>query len=250
MKILLSPAKKMRTIAIYPSINTDSPALQDAADKLVAEIRELSIEELAKVLDASGTTLHQAAKMYHDFATDQEAATPAIFTYSGTAYAALDALTLNEADIEFACQHLRIFSGLYGIVRPQDKLYPYRLDVANKLKLDDFKNLYDFWRPKVNGCLQGEGENELIYNLASEEYFKVIDPSYFPENAILTLSFKEFKNGVLKSVSPAVKKARGLMARYIITNKISDCESVKAFTEDGYLYSPEHSSENEYVFIR
>ena len=250
MKILLSPAKKMRTIAISPSIDADWPLLQIDADKLVGEIRELSLDELAKVLGVSGTTLHQAVRMYHEFGVDQGAATPALFTYSGTAYAALDALTFDSADIDFVCRHLRIFSGLYGIVRPQDKLYPYRLDVANRLKLDDFRNLYNFWRPKVNGYLRQEGENELIYNLASEEYFKLIDTEYFPDNAILTLSFKEFKNGVLKSVSPAVKKARGLMARFIITNRITDRESVKDFSEDSYLYSPDHSTENEYVFIR
>lgn len=250
MKILLSPAKKMRTENPNPSLISTQPLLVSKTMELADLIRDYSLPELGKALGASGVTLQQAFQLYRHFGTSFAAEVPAIFAYSGTAYSALDALTFDESSLLFAQKHLRLFSGLYGILRAGDLIQPYRLDVGNRLKPDGFKNLYDFWRPDVNRLLVEEGENELIFNLASEEYFKLIDPTSFPASRILTLSFKEFRNGVLKSVSPAVKKARGLMARYIIENKIVEADAVKDFTGDGYLFSPEHSSDNEFVFIR
>ncbi|MEG1721742.1 MAG: YaaA family protein [Bacteroidales bacterium] len=250
MKILLSPAKKMRVANPVSAFSATQPALLTKTTQLAQLLKELSLTELGKILGASGTTLHQAFQMYQQFGTSFSAEIPAIYAYVGTAYTALNALTLDDESLIFAQKHLRIFSGLYGILRAGDLIQPYRLDVGNRMKPEGYKNLYDYWQPAVNKFLADENENELIFNLASEEYFKLIDPTCFANCKILTLSFKEFRNGSLRSVSPAVKKARGLMARYIIDRQIMDTESVKEFTGDGYLYSPDHSSNSEYVFIR
>ena len=250
MKILLSPAKKMREANPFPAFLATQPALQAKTVHLLQLLKELPLNELGKILGTSGVTLHQAFQMYQQFGSSFSAEIPAIYAYVGTAYTALNALTFDDESLVFAQKHLRIFSGLYGILRAADLIQPYRLDVGNRMKPEGCKNLYDYWRPEVNKFLVNEAENELIFNLASEEYFKLIDPACFANCKILTLSFKEFRNGSLRSVSPAVKKARGLMARYIIERQIMDVESVKNFTEDGYLYSPDHSSDSEYVFIR
>jgi cytoplasmic iron level regulating protein YaaA (DUF328/UPF0246 family) len=255
MKILLSPAKKMRSAAAPVALTATRPRFEREAQELVGVMHDMELAELGKALGCSGATLAGAARMVREFTIVNDGSeamkgSPALFTYSGTAYRALDALSLTDAEVAFACRHLRIFSGLYGIVRPQDLLQPYRLDVGNKLRLDDGSSLYDFWTPRVNQALLDEGENELIINLASEEYFKLITPDRFEAGAVLTCSFKEFRDGTLKAVSPAVKTARGLMARYIIRNGITSPEPLTAFTDGGYLFSPDHSSEGEMVFVR
>ena len=197
----------MKHVARTPvPLDASQPRFASEAVELIGEMHSLSLAELGKALGCSGATLTGAMTMVHEFAADAASAhaTPALYTYSGTAYRALDAASLTADDAAFACRHLRILSGLYGIVRPQDLLQPYRLDVGNKLRLADGTSLYAYWTPRVNRALLDEGDNELILNLASEEYFKLIDPALFPQGAVLTLSFKEYRGGVLKAVSPAV----------------------------------------------
>ena len=250
MKIVLSPAKRMSAGKFPADEIVSRLPMVGRTNELVAFLKQCTPEELGRILSLSGNAVGAAELLYSRFGSGMNKPEKALFAFTGTAFTALDPRSFSEADLLFAQEHLRIFSGLYGLLRPMDGIEPYRLDVGDRLKLDEYKNLYDFWRDDINRFLIEEGQHELIFNLASEEYFKLIDPARFASNSILTLSFKEFRNGKLKAVSPAVKRARGLMARYIIQHQILDRESVKMFDEDNYLFSPDHSSETEYVFIR
>ncbi|MEG1586826.1 MAG: YaaA family protein, partial [Bacteroidales bacterium] len=151
MKILLSPAKKMKMTDACPvsQQHLSEPPLHAQALEIARLLKECTLPELGKVLGASGATLQHAATLYHQFATGMQPDQAALFAYTGTAYTALNPISLSSDTLQFAQDHLRILSGLYGILRPFDRIEEYRLDVGNKLKIDEYKNLYDFWRDPV-----------------------------------------------------------------------------------------------------
>ncbi|MGL4293976.1 MAG: YaaA family protein [Bacteroidales bacterium] len=248
MKIILSPAKRMNRSVSTSLLQPTEPVFIHKALMLVELLRQMSPGEIQKALGITGNMLSQTRELYALFGSGRNTAVQTICGFNGTAFAALDYGSFSNEDLLFAQEHLRIFSGLYGILRPSDMIEPYRLDLANRLKTET-GNLYEFWKEDINLFLKNEAENELIFNLASDEYGKLLDQYEFSKS-ILALSFKEFRNGKYQAVSPAVKKARGLMARYIIRNKITTREGIKEFKEDNYLYSPDHSSESEWVFVR
>ena len=167
-------------------------------------------------------------------------------------YTGLDAYSLSEQDVEYAQQHLRMLSGLYGLLRPLDLMQPYRLEMGTRLENPKGKNLYEFWGTDItlalNKALEEQGDNVLI-NLASNEYFKSVKAKSL-DGMIITPHFKDKKNGQYKVISFFAKKARGLMARYVIQNRIEDVAGLKAFSEAGYVFSPEQSSETDLVFLR
>jgi cytoplasmic iron level regulating protein YaaA (DUF328/UPF0246 family) len=172
--------------------------------------------------------------------------------FKGDVYQGLEAETLNTQDMKFAQKHLRILSGLYGILKPLDVIRPYRLEMGTKLETSNGKNLYEFWGERVrNNVLEDltSQKSDLIINLASKEYFNVMGK--LPEHAnVIAPAFKDCKNGKYKIISFYAKKARGLMARWIIQNKVKDFERLSEFNLDGYYYSEEDSSATEPVFLR
>ena len=180
---------------------------------------------------------------------DKQINRAAIYAFNGDVYSGLDPYTLPEEKIDKMQSQIRILSGLYGVLRPLDQIQAYRLEMGTKISIGSNNNLYSFWKNKVTNQLKSElEEGELILNLASKEYFSVIDTSLL-SNTIISPEFKDFKNGKLKIISFYAKKARGLMAAWILKNKIKEGE-LNNFNSDGYYFSPEESSENSPVFLR
>ncbi len=175
-------------------------------------------------------------------------AKPAIFAFTGDVYDGLDAPTLETSDQTYAQDHLRILSGLYGILRPLDLIQAYRLEMGRPLKTEQASNLYTFWRESIGSHLKQATDTPII-NLASQEYFKAVPQKDLP-NEIISPIFKDEKKGVFKIISFYAKKARGLMARYIIQNRIKKYEDLLTFNLNGYRYDKTLSTRAKPVFIR
>ena len=177
---------------------------------------------------------------------------PSMLVFKGDVYQGLQAEDLSKAEMKFAQKHIRILSGLYGILRPLDVMKPYRLEMGTKLETSEGKNLYEFWGNKVQDNVLEELKNQksdLLINLASKEYFTVLGK--LPEDVnVVTPTFKDYKNGKFKIISFYAKKARGMMARWIIENKITDFEKLSGFNVDGYKYSKAESTATTPVFLR
>lgn len=251
MKIVISPAKKLDTTGKYPQMSYSKPIFVDKAEKLIKVMRQKSPEEIKKLMKLSDNLAHLNWKRYQNWQKDITGeARPAIFTFNGNVYDGLDVHTLPNEKLDALNKKLRILSGLYGILRPFDMIYPHRLEMGTKLSFDTYKNLYGFWRDQVTEYLNKElPDGDFLVNLASQEYFKVIDkqelkaPVYEP-------IFKDYKNGVLKTISIYAKIARGKMTRFIIQNNINTPEELKLFDVDGYRFDDTLSSGNQFVFTR
>ncbi|MEM7038733.1 MAG: peroxide stress protein YaaA, partial [Bacteroidota bacterium] len=176
----------------------------------------------------------------------------AILAFKGDVYLGLDAPSFTEEDFDFAQQHLRILSGLHGLLRPLDLIRPYRLEMGTRLKIRRKKDLYHFWgerlTDKMNETLT-EADSNIVINLASKEYFSALQPETLKAR-IITPSFLDFKNGNYKMISFFAKKARGMMSAYLIKHRITNAEDIKAFDVGGYYFSEERSTEDNWVFLR
>ena len=189
---------------------------------------------------------------YQDFENDQTAliSKPAMFVFNGEVYTGLKAQNFNEKELEFANQQIRILSGLYGVLKPLDFIQPYRLEMGTKLATGKNKNLYEFWGNDIHKQLKNDlAVDDVIINLASNEYFKAAKGKDF-KNKIITPLFKEYKNGEFKTIMVFAKKSRGAMAHYIVKNNIVSPEELKNFDVDGYGFNTKLSSELEWVFTR
>ncbi len=253
MLIVISPAKTLKTD--IPALdNSTFPSLIGYAEELVRELRMLGPEELAELMNVSPklAMLNYGRFQQWHYPYKKEEGNNALLTFRGEVYNGLDADTFNEKDFLYAQNHLRILSGLYGVLRPLDVILPYRLEMGTKLPVGSAKNLYQFWGEvitnEINRALS-EQENEILINLASEEYFKSILLSKL-KAGVITPVFKEFKNGTYKVVSVYAKKARGLMSRFIIQNRISNVDDLKLFDADGYYYNENLSKNDTFVFTR
>lgn len=174
----------------------------------------------------------------------------ALFAFKGDVYVGLDAETLSSEQLNYAQDHLRLLSGLYGVLKPLDLIQPYRLEMGTKLKNNRGKNLYEFWGSTLTESINQElKDDDLIINLASQEYFKSLKKKDLRAN-LISPEFKDYKNGQYKVISFFAKKARGMMARYLIEKKVGDLKGLIKFNTDGYKYSSEHSKEDQPVFIR
>jgi cytoplasmic iron level regulating protein YaaA (DUF328/UPF0246 family) len=228
--------------------------LLDHAKILVDILKNKTIEDLIKLLNISYGLAELNLQRYQQwnppFSLDN--AKQAILAFNGDVYEGLQASSFTDEDFDFAQAHLRILSGLYGVLKPLDLIQPYRLPMGTKLVTDRGKNLYQFWGDIItqylNQTIQQYGYKYLI-NLASNEYFKAINPKKINAE-IINIVFKETKNGVYRVVSFYAKKARGLMCKYIVKNKITNPEDLKGFNYEGYAFSPEQSSNDKMVFIR
>jgi len=173
-------------------------------------------------------------------------------SFKGDVYGGIDADNYSADDFAFAQKHLRILSGLYGALRPLDLIQPYRLEMGTRLANNNGKNLYEFWGDQVTELINKDLENQetpLLINLASNEYFKVIKPKVL-QVPVLTLNFKENKAGVYKTIGIHAKRARGLMTDFMIKNRVTDANQIKAFSDSEYVFNEGLSSEKEWVFSR
>ncbi len=253
MITLLSPAKTLDYSKDGKYGHTNSRLLDDTL-RLVDNLKKKSSKKLQKLMHISKDLGDLNAQRYSEFSPnfDDKNSKPAILAFKGDVYLGLEADTFTVEDMGFAQDHLRVLSGLYGLLRPLDLMQAYRLEMGTSLRTTRGKNLYQFWKNRITDLLNKdleEHENKAVLNLASQEYFKAINTKRL-EGKLLNVNFKEDRDGSLKFISFNAKKARGLMARFVVEQKIDIVEDLKAFDTEGYYFSPEHSSEKEWLFIR
>lgn len=252
MKVLLSPAKALDFSKTINVNDSTSPVFINEADSLVKKLKKFSAKKIAKMMSLSADLGDLNFERYQNWQTATELNGEnghAIAVFNGEVYRGFDALTMNGRQVADAQDKIRILSGVYGILKPLDVIYPYRLEMGTKWTVTPAKkNLYQFWGKKIAEELNKE-EEELIVNLASTEYFKAVDQKTLKAK-VVTPMFKEFKNGDYKVVMVYAKQARGLMARYIVDNNITKAEDLKGFTVGGYHYDDNLSTDSEWVFTR
>ena len=254
MKILISPAKSLDFESNLPTKIITKPCFVNEANNINSILKKKSPQDIQKLMTISEKLAELNWERNQKFSAqeiDKQINRAAIYAFNGDVYSGLDPYTLPEEKIDKMQSQIRILSGLYGVLRPLDQIQAYRLEMGTKISIGSNNNLYSFWKNKVTNQLKSElEETELILNLASKEYFSVIDTSLL-SNTIISPEFKDFKNGKLKIISFYAKKARGLMARYLIDEDIFDLEGIRLFSSEGYRYSEEESkNETSPVFIR
>jgi uncharacterized protein len=254
MKILLSPAKSIDTKDIPSFTDFSVPHFLKETSSLVSKLKKMKAKKLADMMHVSmdlAELNEMRYKNWQDPLIQTEEIVPCVMAFSGEVYRGFDARSLNIEELRIANDKIRILSGLYGILKPMDLMYPYRLEMGTKWEISPkIKNLYQFWGKKPAQFLNAEMEkDEVVLNLASTEYSKVIDKKTLKAR-VVTPIFKEFKNGEYKVVMMYAKHARGAMARYCIKNNISDPEQLKLYNVDGYHFDVNQSDENEWVFVR
>jgi cytoplasmic iron level regulating protein YaaA (DUF328/UPF0246 family) len=252
MLIIISPAKSYTKEVNAPSMSYSQPQYLQESEKLIGKLRTLSKKKFAGLMnlsnDLASINMDRHQNWQPPFALED--ADPAIYAFRGEVYLGLDSKTLSNNDINYAEDHLRILSGLYGCLRPLDLIQPYRLEMGAKLKYRQKNNLYQFWGDEITKNLNELLVDEkVLVNLASNEYFKAVNTKKIKAQ-IITPIFKDFSNGEYRSLMTYAKRARGLMSRYIIQERIEEPELLKSFNSGGYAYSPEMSDDDAYVFIR
>lgn len=254
MLIVISPAKTLDYQSDIPTNRYTQPELLEHSQQLIGIARKLSAPQISTLMSISDKLASLNATRFHDWHPDftPQNARQAILAFKGDVYTGLKAEEFSEADFDFAQRHLRMLSGLYGVLRPLDLMQPYRLEMGIRLENPKGKDLYQFWgdtiTDKLNQTLASQGDNILI-NLASDEYFKSVKPKKLQAEIIKPV-FLDEKNGKFKVISFYAKKARGLMSRYIIENRLTKPEQLTAFNTDGYFFDEAASSQNDLVFKR
>ncbi|EKO3658621.1 peroxide stress protein YaaA [Vibrio metschnikovii] len=254
MLIVVSPAKTLDYESPLPSQEHTQPELIEHSKLLIDVCRQLTPDDISALMKVSdtiaGLNVARFAQWSEQFSLDN--ARQAIFAFKGDVYTGLDVQSLSEESLRFAQQHLRMLSGLYGLLKPLDLMQPYRLEMGTKLANPRGGNLYQFWgsiiTEKLNQAIEVQGDNVLI-NLASNEYFKAVKINQLNAQ-VITPIFKDAKSGQYKVISFYAKKARGMMARYIIDNQVTSVEELTHFTTAGYYFVPQESSPTELVFKR
>ncbi|MDR0230073.1 MAG: peroxide stress protein YaaA [Flavobacteriaceae bacterium] len=255
MKIVISPAKSLDYTTMLPTTKESQPDFLKEAKVINEVLKTKTPQDLGNLMKISTalSDLNWQRNQDRTFKQSKGSKTdfrPAVYAFNGDVYTGLDVYSLSVDKLEILEQKLRILSGLYGLLKPFDKIEPYRLEMGTKMAVDNSKNLYEFWKPIIATALNHQmNEGELLVNLASTEYFSAIDKKILKAN-LVTPDFKELRDGKLKVISFFAKKARGMMVRYIIDNNIEDIEGLKGFNVDGYGFSEEHSKNNNLVFIR
>ena len=256
MITLLSPAKSMNFDFPKPAIPTTIPVFADDADYLAKKLKKMSSNKIGELMHISTALADLNYERYQNWekpAAPSDLNFPCAMAFSGEVYKGLDLQSLNKTELKIAQQKIRILSGLYGVLKPLDVIYPYRLEMGTKWEITSkIKNLYAYWKEKSTPLLNQELKDlktDVIVNLASTEYFKSIDLKKI-DATIITPVFKDFKNGKLKIIMMYAKHARGAMARYIVQKDLKKVDQLKLYDVDGYHYSENDSTETEWVFVR
>ena len=254
MLFILSPAKNLNDKDPAPIKEYSQPVLLNEAEILMAELRELAPHELAELMRVSDKIAllnFQRNSLWHTPFTPENAK-QAIYLFNGDVYEGINPYTLNPSHIHYLQQHVRLLSGLYGLLRPLDLIQAYRLEMGTPFTNSRGKNLYEFWGNRlttlINHTLQ-EQSNTTLINLASQEYYKSLQTQYINAK-IITPIFKDQKNGQYKIISFYAKRARGLMVRYAAEHQINQPEQLKQFNYEGYAYNEAASNDTEWVFLR
>jgi uncharacterized protein len=254
MLILISPSKTLDFKPQKLITEFTIPDYLDRSEKLIKKLRKFKAKELSRLMDISLAIAELNVERYAlwnvPFTTEN--AKQAVLAFKGDVYLGLKAETFSESDFNFAQDHLRILSGLYGILRPWDLIQPYRLEMGIKLKTTKTSNLYQFWGDEITRKLNvhiSTMKVPAIINLASVEYSKTVNVKNL-KSIVITPEFREHKNGNYDMIGVYAKKARGLMSRFIIQNKLNDSEDLKAFNDEGYIFNSRVSKGQTWVFTR
>lgn len=254
MLAIISPAKTLDFKSAVKNLPVSQPHFTDYSAQLIEICRTLSPQDLAALMSISDKLAGLNAARFAEWTKEHNVqnARAALFAFKGDVYTGLDADTFSDADIAFAQSHLRMLSGLYGLLKPLDLMQPYRLEMGTKLANPKGKDLYAFWGDVITQAVQqaidGQGDDVLV-NLASEEYYKSVKEDRLNARIIKPV-FLDAKNGTYKVISFYAKKARGLMCRYMIQQRLTEVEQLKAFDLGGYWFDEAASSRNEWVFKR
>ena len=248
MLSVISPAKKLNFEEVL-DVKDSTPKFQNDANYLAEIARKLSISDLRNMMKISEDLAILNQKRFQSFSNEPEdyETKQAAFAFSGDTYSGLDAGSLTSQELNYAQDNLRILSGLYGVLRPLDRIQPYRLEMGRKIATNSGSTLYAYWGDRIGNELDLVSDG-IVINLASNEYFKAVGKNM--KSRIITPSFKEDRNGELKMIGFFAKKARGAMARFIIKNNIKKSEDLKGFNIDGYGFKAELSGNNNWVFTR
>jgi len=252
MKLVLSPAKSLNFESKLPTVIKTESCFLNEAERLNKLLKKKSARSLSKLMSISNNLgqLNYERNQEWQLPFTKDNARQAIYAFSGDVYRGLDVYNISEEKLITLQDTVRIISGLYGLLKPMDLMQPYRLEMRTKFPVGKNKNLYDFWRKKVTQALNDELEDdELFLNLASNEYFKAIDTKAL-KVPVITVLFKDFKNGEYKMIMTFAKLARGYMTRYIVDTNAKTIDDIKGFNYEGYSYSESMSTEIELVFIR
>ncbi len=254
MLLIVSPAKKLDIEKPAPLQAFTQPQHLEKSAELIDILRDMDSFQIADLMKISIKLADLNMARYQQWHTPftAENAKQAIFAFQGDVYQGMDAASMRESDIDFAQQHLRILSGLYGLLRPLDLMQAYRLEMGTRLSNPLGRDLYTFWGGVITDALNQaltEQCDRILINLASNEYFKAVQPSTLKAE-IITPQFKELRGDRYKIISFSAKKARGMMSRYIIQHRLQDPQGLKAFDADGYSFNAELSEGNNWVFSR
>ncbi|MEZ5536148.1 MAG: peroxide stress protein YaaA [Thiolinea sp.] len=255
MLILISPAKKLDYESPLGTELHTQPQFLDHAQMLIDQLKGYEPHDIAELMHLSDKLALLNFERFQDWQQPftPEEARPAVLAFKGDVYTGMEADTMDEATLEYAQQHLRILSGLYGVLRPLDLMRPYRLEMGTALQNARGKDLYAFWdgiiTEKLNADLAESG-SEVVVNLASNEYFKSVNKKAL-NGRLITPAFKDWKNGQYKMISFFAKKARGMMSRYLLEQRVDDAQQITAFEQDGYAFNAELTRNlDEPVFTR
>ncbi len=252
MLLLLSPAKSFDFDSPAQTQSFSEPVFNEESTRLIKKMSTFTAKKLATLMGISSelAALNVERYQYWSSTPSLNNAKQAILAFNGEAYRGLNTEEMNEADLEFAQNHLRILSGLYGVLRPLDLIQPHRLEMGTKLKYYSYNNLYQFWGDKITKRINDDlGESNTLINLASNEYLKSVKQNKLKAK-IITPIFKDYTNSGYKVLMTYAKNARGAMANYIIKNKIIEPDLIKSFNKNSYVYDPCLSDDSNWVFTR
>lgn len=254
MLILLSPAKSLDYETPLLTRKATQPRLAKRSSELIEKLKKLSAKEIGTLMNISPKLAELNYQRYQDYQADHNKTNsrPAILAFTGDVYQGMTLTDWSSDDFDTAQSRIRILSGLYGVLRPLDRIQPHRLEMGTRLKNNQGNNLYDFWGESIteqlNKDLKSSGSN-LVVNLASNEYFSAVKPEKL-RGTLVTPVFKDEKNGAFKVISFYAKKARGMMADFIVRNQIKSVEGLRQFSSDGYKFDEKSSTETKLTFLR
>ncbi|MBW3199268.1 MULTISPECIES: peroxide stress protein YaaA [Marinobacter] len=253
MLMIISPAKTLDYESPLATETHTQPDFLDDACELIDQLKELEPHQVSNLMSISDKLGQLNAERFQSWHTPftPDNARQAVLAFKGDVYTGLDAESFSSEDFSFAQKHLRILSGLYGLLKPLDLMQPYRLEMGTRFENTRGKDLYAFWGTKITDALNQllASDDKVLVNLASNEYFKSVQKKHL-DARLVTPQFKDWKNGQYKMISFYAKKARGLMCRYAIQNRITQADDLKGFNLDGYYFSEDQSDNNNWVFLR
>ena len=254
MLIVLSPAKTLDYETPVSTRKSTLPHFLPRSGQLIEDIRELQPDDLRELMGISESLAELNHQRFMNWGEpfNRDNARQSVLAFKGDVYAGLDAGSMDAADLNFAQKHLRILSGLYGVLRPLDLMQPYRLEMGLKFANRGGKNLYEFWGSDISDSIAvalKKNRSKVLVNLASNEYFRAVQSKRL-EAEVITPVFKDLKNGKYRVISFFAKKARGKMARFIVDQRLQDVAGIKKFKKDGYKYNKAESTAYDWVFTR